>query len=297
MLALTEAAMHVIAGESDVSLIAGAGIGLGGGAGGINDVRWAMDRFPFHEVVDRYPSTCSDRLSFRNESVRKAKDTASGSHGTGLIPLSLPPYFDRVISRDDLMDYEPEPSPADSGPWCEEPAVELVFDFSAPYREGAGVIALRSMENSSCGAPDVPFRLTGFRHLGVPPHLGGLGAAVALESLLSDKNTAVETIDVVEILELTTAQTISSLKRIRSLLPRDGDNGGNPGAAGPVFSVNPHGGSLVYGHVPACSGIHMIASLMEYLNGTRSRTGAVLCEEPSGEAVALTFERGWGENV
>ncbi len=291
LVALTAAVTRVSTGDSDVSLVVGVGIGEGDGVRSFNRGGPGQNHFPCRMVIDRYPSTYRDRLSFRAESDRKARDSSTGSRGTGLMPLSMPPYFDRIIQRDDLTDYEVENAPWDTGTGPEELPAELFLDFTAPQREGAGAIALTSMESSVGCVSGSRLRITGFRHLGIPPHLGGLGAAVALESLLSEKRVSLDEIDVFEILELTTAQTISSLEHLRSLLPRDEAFCVGNGEDGGVLTVNPFGGSLVYGFVPSCSGILMIASLMEYCNHTKSQVGAVLCEDPSGEAVALTVEK------
>ena len=128
------------------------------------------------------------------------------------------------------------------------------------------------------------FVLSQFKHLGVPAHLRGAGAAVALEALLKERQLPIERLDELEIMETTSAQVLSSLKALQPNSPL-GDGGGKE------FSVNSSGGSLACGRVPSCSGIRMLAGLTERLEKNKGHIGAVVYEDSGNDALALLVER------
>lgn len=270
--AIVETAMRISTGESEAAIVVGVGVGKNVFGQELPHV----SNFPSLEVVERYPSTLEERESYVKNSIEKAREASEEGNRSGMKLMALPPLFEEVIDRDDLVETD---EPGDN----ELPRV-MMCDFYAPQREGVGALLLTTADKVKAKGKDEVFVLSQFKHLGVPAHLRGAGAAVALEALLKERQLPIDHLDELEIMETTSAQVLSSLKALQSTSPLgDGTE--------KEFSVNSSGGSLACGSVPSCSGIRMLAGLTERLGKNNGRLGALACEGSGNEALALLVER------
>jgi acetyl-CoA acetyltransferase len=290
--ALMEAAMRISTGDSEAVLVIGVGVGEDVSEGRFRRQLPEMALFPSPEVAEHYPSTLEERRTYLETSINRAQDALKEGNKTGMKPITLPPYYDSSVELDDITRADAMEETWPSAEYLEGLPPMLVCDFMAPPREGVGALILTTVEKARSSDTGWAFRTTGFKHLGVPGHLRGAGAAVALESLLMEHQLSVEDIDVLEVMETTSAQVLSTLKRLKShSLSVDGAGRVSEDDTPGRLKVNPSGGSLAYGLVPSCTGIMMLAGLTEHLALGSARLGAVVSEDAGGEALALLIER------
>jgi acetyl-CoA acyltransferase len=285
--AFVSAALKISSGESEAAMVIG--VGIGGALFSQDTVD--TTGYPAAEVIERYPSTFEEREEYVKNSISKAHDALLEGYRMGLVQIPLPPLFGEIVNQDHFVETDQPDERQDA----EESSAELppVFtcDFTAPQREGLGALLLTTAERARSLTDEDVFIISGSRHIGVPPHLRGAGAAVALDSLLTDNQLSFADVEILEIMETTSAQVLSSLKALRTKSP-GGNTGGTETADGfGAIVVNPSGGSLATGYVPSCSGIRMLAGLTEHLTKRKARLGAVACEAAGSDAVALLLER------
>lgn len=281
--ALMDAAMRVSSGDTEAALI----IGLGTGEG---FPRKSLDlrSYPSMKVTDRYPSTFEERIAYAEASIRKASARARRGTMAGVCKIGFPPYFESIFEKDGI---ERGINPTD---FCLQENFDnsgkqmLVCDFIAPSRIGLGALLLTTTERAHSAGSGRILRITGLKHIGIPKHLLGAGAAIALGSLLSEEAVSLEDIGVLEVMETTSAQAISTLKHLeidskRFIIADRDETDGRP-------TVNPSGGSLAFGFVSSCSGIMMLINATDYMAQNQIQLGAVAYEDVRGEAMTVLLE-------
>jgi acetyl-CoA acetyltransferase len=282
--ALNEAYMRISTGESDGAIVIGVGVGDVRGAEPLPPGEREILRYPGSQVNERYSSTFENRRSYTTETVRKAREARAAGRNKGMTPLPVPPFFEYILDRDDIFE------PHDTEYRGELDPV-MLCDVTADRREGLAALILTTAERVQNLEDDAGCRISCCRHLGVPDHLRGIGAAIALESLLAENQLSLYDMDVLEIGEMTAAQVLSSLAYLRVHSPQGGPIGEPEGRAGETLQINPTGGSLGYGFVPAVSGITMFAAMRENLAREHRGRGAICSEDFHGQAHACIVER------
>jgi acetyl-CoA acetyltransferase len=279
------AAMKIKSHESQAAIVVGAG--LNAAPPGVPNP--GASRFPSREVARQYPSNYTQRKEYVSASLAKHEAAAQAGRRAGLAPVILPPYYDRVVDADALPDADRRERPEG-----EEGEVALPFplegyEFMPAPREGLGAILLTTTDSARSSGSTMVSSLRGFTQIGLPHHLRGAGAAVALECLAREETILIQDIEVFEVSEVTSAQALSTLKRLQE---QRGEDTGVPAASERDDArINPAGGALAYGTVPSAGGIRMLASLMESMMTMGAHVGALAFEDPAGEAFAILLER------
>ncbi|HDE6247182.1 TPA: thiolase family protein [Staphylococcus aureus] len=146
---------------------------------------------------------------------------------------------------------------------------------SAPLSDGAGFVVLMSGDKvKELGVTPIA-RFVGYKAVGVDPKIMGIGPAYAIPEVLSLSNLSVEDIDLIELNEAFTSQTIASIKEVGLDISR----------------TNVNGGAIALGHPLGATGAMLTARLLNEM-GRRpdSRYGMVTMCIGVGMGAAAIFE-------
>jgi len=117
--------------------------------------------------------------------------------------------------------------------------------------------------------------IRGFAAVGVDPKIMGIGPAYAIRKLLSQTNTTLDEIDLIEVNEAFAAQILA----VRQELKWNDER------------VNVNGGSIALGHPLGASGARIVVTLLHEMQRRQSQLGiAALCIG-GGMGIAMLFER------
>ena len=114
----------------------------------------------------------------------------------------------------------------------------------------------------------------GYSVKGVPPHIMGIGPAVAIPAVLKQTNLTISDIDIFEINEAFASQA-SWCVDVLGIDPT---------------KVNPNGGAIALGHPLGCTGARQVATLLHELHRTRQRYGIVSMCIGTGMGAAAVLE-------
>jgi len=138
----------------------------------------------------------------------------------------------------------------------------------------AAVLMMRRSEAEKIGAPIIGvFR--GFKVVGVPPDIMGIGPAAAIPELLADCSLGINDVDVYEINEAFASQALYCTEKLG--IPED--------------RLNPNGGAIALGHPLGCTGARQTATLLAELKRLNKKTGVVSMCIGTGMGAAALFER------
>ncbi|WP_445266442.1 thiolase family protein [Staphylococcus aureus] len=146
---------------------------------------------------------------------------------------------------------------------------------SAPLSDGAGFVVLMSGDKvKELGVTPIA-RFVGYKAVGVDPKIMGIGPAYAIPEVLSLSNLSVEDIDLIELNEAFSSQTIASIKEVGLDISR----------------TNVNGGAIALGHPLGATGAMLTARLLNEM-GRRpdSRYGMVTMCIGVGMGAAAIFE-------
>lgn len=146
---------------------------------------------------------------------------------------------------------------------------------SAPLSDGAGFVVLMSGDKVKELDVTPIARFVGYKAVGVDPKIMGIGPAYAIPEVLSLSNLSVEDIDLIELNEAFTSQTIASIKEVGLDISR----------------TNVNGGAIALGHPLGATGAMLTARLLNEM-GRRpdSRYGMVTMCIGVGMGAAAIFE-------
>lgn len=146
---------------------------------------------------------------------------------------------------------------------------------SAPLSDGAGFVVLMSGDKAKELGVTPIARFVGYKAVGVDPKIMGIGPAYAIPEVLSLSNLSIEDIDLIELNEAFTSQTIASIKEVGLDISR----------------TNVNGGAIALGHPLGATGAMLTARLLNEM-GRRpdSRYGMVTMCIGVGMGAAAIFE-------
>ncbi|AWV90359.1 thiolase family protein [Bradymonas sediminis] len=146
---------------------------------------------------------------------------------------------------------------------------------SSPLTDGAAAIVLMSKEKADELGLEILGYYRGFQVAGVDPEIMGIGPVAAVEKLLKKHDMTVDDIDLYEVNEAFSSQSVYSAKK----LGLDMDK------------VNVNGGALALGHPLGVSGTRMTGTLLRALEEQDGRFGVVTMCIGGGMGAAGLFER------
>jgi acetyl-CoA acyltransferase 1 len=137
----------------------------------------------------------------------------------------------------------------------------------------AATLLMRRSKANELGLPILAvFR--GFKVVGVPPLVMGIGPAFAIPALLEDTEVSIDNVDIYEINEAFASQAVYCVKKLNI----------------PMSKVNPNGSGLSLGHPLGCTGSRQVATLVNEMKRTNSKLGVVSMCIGTGMGAASLFE-------
>lgn len=248
------------------------------------------------KIIRDFKVTRAEQDQFALEShTRAAKATQSGRFKEEIVPIPIPPKYDRMQETDE-------------GPRANQTLDSLqklkpVFDKltgsvtagnSSPLTDGAAALLLMSESKAKeLGLKPLGY-LKAYASAGLDPSRMGLGPAYATAKLFEKTGVTLDQIDLIEINEAFAGQVVSVMKAFASdefakkALNRDK-------ALGVIDpkKLNVNGGAVALGHPLGASGARMILTLLLELKRQGKRLGlATLCiGGGQGEACLLEVEQ------
>ncbi|KAI3643811.1 hypothetical protein MP228_009975 [Amoeboaphelidium protococcarum] len=122
----------------------------------------------------------------------------------------------------------------------------------------AAVLLMKRSKAQQLGLPIVG-KWISFAVAGVPPHIMGIGPALAIPKALKKAGLSVNDIDIYEINEAFASQCVYSIKTLNI----------------PFEKVNPKGGAIALGHPLGATGARQIATILPELKRTGKKLGVV----------------------
>lgn len=146
---------------------------------------------------------------------------------------------------------------------------------SSSLNDGASAILVMSEERSFALGLKPLARILSTGIAGVDPRYMGIGPVPATQTALSKAGLSMDDVDLVELNEAFSAQ---SLAVIRDLGIRDD-------------RLNPNGGAIALGHPLGCSGVRIVTTLVHELKRQQARYGLATMCIGVGQGVAVVVER------
>jgi acetyl-CoA acyltransferase len=146
---------------------------------------------------------------------------------------------------------------------------------SSPLSDGAaGVIVMERSKAEALGLTPV-LRFVSFNVAGVPPEIMGIGPIAAVPRVLDRSGMSLADIDVIELNEAFSAQSIAVIQEL-SL---------------DQSKVNVNGGAIALGHPLGCTGAKLTVQIMHDMVRRDLQTGMVTMCIGGGMGAAGIFER------
>lgn len=146
---------------------------------------------------------------------------------------------------------------------------------SSPLNDGASGTVLMSVEKARELGIKPLARVISMAVAGVRPDIMGIGPVPAVRKALQRAGMQLSDIDIIELNEAFSAQSLSVIKELGIDMDK----------------LNPHGGAIALGHPLGCSGARIIATLINDLQTLDKTTGiATLCIG-GGQGLATIIER------
>jgi acetyl-CoA acyltransferase 1 len=145
---------------------------------------------------------------------------------------------------------------------------------SSQTTDGAAAVLLMTRAQAEKRGLPILGVWRGFSVKGVPPHIMGIGPAVAIPAVLEQTRLSIKDIDIFEINEAFASQATWCIDEL----------GINPA------KVNPNGGAIALGHPLGCTGARQIATLLHEMNRTKKRFGVISMCIGTGMGAAAVLE-------
>ena len=213
-----------------------------------------------------------DRYALRSH-MNAIKATDDGTFAREIVPVPLPngetmtvddgPRRDTSLARLAML----EPAFIKGG--------TVTAGNSSPLNDGASAVVLMSAERAKELGLRPLARVITMAVDGVAPEIMGIGPVGAARKALKRAGMSLENIDLFELNEAFAVQNLAVIKELGIDENR----------------VNPHGGAIALGHPLGCSGVRLIATLINSLQTANKTIGmATLCVG-GGQGVATIIER------
>lgn len=146
---------------------------------------------------------------------------------------------------------------------------------SSQVTDGASCILLARRDVAKKLGCKIYGRIVSFAVAGVPPHIMGIGPALAIPAALKNCGLKIEDIDIFEINEAFASQATYCVKKLG--VPKE--------------KLNPRGGAIALGHPLGMTGARMIVTLFHELERTKKKYGLVSMCIGTGMGACGVFER------
>jgi acetyl-CoA acyltransferase 1 len=141
--------------------------------------------------------------------------------------------------------------------------------------DGAAAVLLMKRKKAQELGLDILGKFVAFAVAGVPPHIMGIGPAVAIPKVLQRVGLKTSDVDIYEINEAFASQAVYCVEKLGL----------------DINKVNPKGGAIAIGHPLGCTGARQIATLLPELKRQGKRIGVASMCIGTGMGAAAVIER------
>jgi acetyl-CoA C-acetyltransferase len=141
--------------------------------------------------------------------------------------------------------------------------------------DGAAAVVLMSEDMAYEKELETMATIRGYASCGVDPKSMGIGAAVAAEYALKRARMCIEDIDIFEMNEAFSAQSLAVIHRLHA----------------DVSKVNVNGGAIALGHPIGATGTRILVTLLHEMKKRTSRYGLATMCIGGGQGIAMVVER------
>tara|TARA_B100000676_G_scaffold135354_1_gene134251 strand:+ start:1259 stop:2386 length:1128 start_codon:yes stop_codon:yes gene_type:complete len=189
-----------------------------------------------------------------------------------IIPINM--YGDYMVERDEgprLPDLEKikslNPSFIENG--------TITAATSSPISIGASAILIASKAYAEKNSFQIKATIKGRSIVGVDWRRMGIGPLPATENVLKSLEMTIDDIDVIELNEAFSAQSLYVIKK----------------GGWDTSKINLNGGAIALGHPLGCSGARIITTLLSVMEQKNSKTGLATMCIGTGQGIATILER------
>jgi len=145
---------------------------------------------------------------------------------------------------------------------------------SSQVSDGAAAVLVMAREKAEALGLDILGVMRGYKVVGVPPELMGVGPKYAIPAVLEQTGLSMDDIDVFEVNEAFASQAIYCARELGI----------------PDEKLNPNGGAIALGHPLGCTGSRMTATLLHEMKRQGAKYGIVSMCIGGGMGAAGVFE-------
>jgi acetyl-CoA acyltransferase len=231
-------------------------------------------------VAEQFNVSREDQDAFSLQSHEKALAAiAAGKFEEEIVPVQASVFTDEGEQHVEFkIDEGPRPGST----------VEGLAKLKSPFKTGGSVTAASSSQVSDGAAAvlvmarekaealglDIMGVMRGYKVVGVPPEIMGVGPKYAIPAVLEQTGLSLDDIDVFEINEAFASQALYCVRELG--IPWD--------------KVNPNGGAIALGHPLGCTGSRMTATLLHEMKRQGAKYGVVSMCIGGGMGAAGVFE-------
>ncbi|XP_073990531.1 yippee interacting protein 2 [Rhodnius prolixus] len=229
------------------------------------------------KLAEKYKITRAevDEYSLRSQTLWKK------AHGAGVFKEELAPVNITIRKKQLVVDTDEHPKPNTTletltklSPVFKENGVVTAGSASG-ICDGAGCVILASEEAIKKHNLKPLSRLVGYAVVGVDPSIMGIGPVPAIKRLLSLTGKELKDIDLIEINEAFSAQTLACVKELKL----------------DIDKLNVNGGAVALGHPLAASGSRITTHLVHELRRKNLKLGIGSACIGGGQGIALLIEK------
>jgi len=231
-------------------------------------------------VAEEYRISREDQDAFALKSHQKAAAAwEAGAFDAEVLPVEVPPANRKasatLFERDESI--RPESTMetlAKLRPVFREGG-SVTAGNSSPLNDGAAAVLLSSAEWAKAHGAKPLARVVASAVAGVHPNMMGTGPIPAMMTVLAKTGLKVEDIDLVELNEAFSSQSLACIREVGLIEER----------------VNVNGGAIALGHPIGCSGARIIATLAHAMKARGARYGMASLCIGVGQGLAMILER------
>ncbi len=234
-----------------------------------------------------------DQFAYQSHT-RAAKAVNSGRFGDEVMTVVLPPDFDEVLEKDNLIR---EDTTIDAlsklKPVFDRKYGSITAGNSSPLTDGAAAVILMSEEKAkSLGLKPIGY-IKSYAYAAVDPFDQLLqGPVFALPTALDRAGIGLKDIGVIEMHEAFAAQVLSNIQWMASKkIAQEKMGRSEPVGEIDPASINHTGGSIALGHPFGATGARIVTTVCNELQRTGEQYGLVTICAAGGIGVALVLER------
>jgi 3-oxoadipyl-CoA thiolase len=243
------------------------------------------ERFPLESMgdtaenlVERYGISREEQDAFALASHRKAVAAQDAGHyDAELVPVEIPRRKGEptIISLDEGPRADTTPEKLASLAPAFRKGGSVTAGNSSSLNDGAAALLVASLATSEKLGLRPLARIVSSGTAGVDPRYMGIGPVPAAHLALQRAGLPLDAMDVIELNEAFSSQSIAVLREL----------GADPA------KVNPNGGAIALGHPLGCSGARILTTLVHELERRGARYGLAAMCVGVGQGVAAVVER------